>query len=75
LIETQESTGLACNIIVMFMFGFYFKKGYAIGAMGIEPALLQFNLMESYIPLHLGYYSGMVGLTAFKLSMELSMAA
>ena len=69
MIETQESTGLACNIIVMFMFGFYFKKCYAIGAVGIEIVLLRFNLIESYIPLHLGYYSGMVRLTAFKLSM------
>jgi len=53
----------------MFMFGFYFKKCYAIGAVGIEIVLLRFNLIESYIPLHLGYYSGMVRLTAFKLSM------
>jgi hypothetical protein len=51
------------------MLGFYFKKGYAIGDVGIELALLQFNLIESYIPLQLGYYSGMVGLTAFKLSL------
>jgi hypothetical protein len=69
LVETQEPTGLPCNIIVTFMLGFYFKKGYAIGDVGIELALLQFNLIESYIPLQLGYYSGMVGLTAFKLSL------
>jgi hypothetical protein len=58
--------GLACNVILMFMFGFYFKEGYSISVVDIEFALLWFNLIESYILLQLDYYLGHICSTAFK---------